>query len=138
MTFDGINTDKTAVKIGDADAQVITPDELSAFFANIMGGRGGGAPGGGAPGGGGPRAGGAAPQGAAPGGRAGPGGPGGGGGGFDPSAMFGQWDADGDGYITQAEFDARPQGGRGGAGRGGPGGPGGPGGAPGRGGPPAQ
>jgi len=133
MTFDGINTDKTAVKIGDADVQVITSDELSAFFANMMGGRGGGAPGGGPPaGGGGPRAGGAAP-----GGGAGPGGGGGGRGGFDPATMFGQWDADGDGYITQAEFDARPQGGRGGGGAG-RGGPGGPGGAPGRGGPPAQ
>jgi len=109
MTFDGLNTDKTP-GTKNKDAQVLTEQEVAAFFAGRAGGppRGGGA-GGDAPGGGG---------GAAPGG----GGGGRGGRGFDPATIFSNWDANGDGEVTQAEFDARPQRGRG------PGGPGGPGG----------
>ena len=101
MTFDAINQ---ADEDGNKDDH-LTVDELRAFFEQRMaafGGRGGGGGGGGR----GPGA----------------GGPGGGPGGGDFLAnMFGSWDANDDGIVTEAEFDERPRGGFGG-GRG-PGGP---------------
>ena len=116
MTFATLNTDMTP-GTKNAGVQVLTAAEVAAAFA----GRGGAPGGGGAAAGGGgaaPGAGGAAPGGAAPGGGAA-----GGGRGFDPAATFARWDANSDGEVTEAEFDARPRGG-------GPGAGGAPGGAP--------
>jgi hypothetical protein len=60
---------------------VLTKDEVVAFFeSRRAGGRGPGA--GGPPGGGGPP---------------------------DPAQIFARWDANGDGKVTKAEFDARPR-----------------------------
>ncbi len=42
------------------------------------------------------------------------GGGGGGGGGFDPAQVFERWDANHDGSVSKAEFDARPRRGGGG------------------------
>lgn len=95
----------------NAGVQVLTVAEVTAAFAA----RGGGA--GGAPGGAAPPAGGAAPP--AGGAAAAPGG----GRGFDPATIFAGWDANADGEVTEAEYDARPR--RGGAPPGGA-----PGGAP--------
>ena len=82
---------------------VLTKDEVVAFFEARRAAGGGGGGGGGCGGGG-----------------AGAGGP------PDPAQVFARWDANGDGKVTKAEFDARPR----------PGGPGGPGGAGGQ--PPAR
>ena len=90
----------------DDDGKIM-PEELATYFQS----RAAGAPGGAGPGGG---------AGGPPGGGAG--GPGGA---FDPTAIFGRWDANSDGEVTEAEYDARPRGGQGG-------------GAPGAGGPPRQ
>lgn len=102
MTFDGLNTDK-APGTKNEGQQVLTAAEVGAFFEQMAAGRAGG---------GAPAAGGAAP---AAGGGAPPAGGGGGGGrgGFDPTTIFAGWDANSDGEVTQAEFDARPQRGRG-------------------------
>lgn len=112
MDFDALNTDDTPGTANEGE-QVLTVDEVGAFFEQMMAGRGGGGPGGGAQQG--QAAGGGAPGGGAAGGR------GRGGGGFDPTTIFANWDTNEDGEVTQAEFDARPQGGRG-RGGGGPGG----------------
>jgi len=102
-TFDAINMADDAGKKDDH----LTLDEVRAYFETAFAGRGG------PPGGrGGPGGGGGGPGGGGPGGGAG--GPGGG---DFVANMFGQWDADHDGMVTQKEFDERPQG------RGGRGGP---------------
>jgi hypothetical protein len=113
MTFATLNTDQTP-GTKNAGVQVLTAAEVAAVFA-ARGGGAGGAPGGAAPGGAAPPAAG----GAAPGGGV----PAGGRGGFDPATIFASWDANADGEVTEAEFDARPR--RGGAPPGGA-----PGGAP--------
>jgi EF-hand domain pair len=83
----------------------LSKDEMKAMFARMGEGRGQNAERRGPPGGEAPRAGG-------PGGEGGPGGMGRGQR-PDPDAMFARWDADGNGSISKAEFDARPRGRRG-------------------------
>lgn len=103
FTFAALNTDMTP-GTKNAGVQVLTVAEVTAAFA-ARGAGAGGAPGGAPPAGGGAAA------------------PGGGRGGFDPATIFAGWDANSDGEVTEAEYDARPR-------RGGPPPGGAPGGAP--------
>jgi hypothetical protein len=100
MTFDALNTDKDNHEMmgkGDDahEVQILSMEEVEAYFNQLFAGRQGG---GGPPGGGGGRA----------------------GGGDFIQGMFSRWDADGSGGVTEEEFNNRPRGRRGGGGPGGP------------------